>query len=191
MAKHARISEFVEDLRRITAETSDDKAIIAQVRPLVKTLCDDPEWVMDDYYKVDPETGIGINVLHEEPDHRLAMFAICWRPGRVGLPHDHGTWAVVGGIDGEERNINWRRIDDGSEPGRCEVEKASEVVAGPGDVVSFLPGDIHSVNSEGDRVTLSLHVYGMHTNFTDRYSYNPETGAMARHILKLAEPVGG
>ena len=32
------------------------------------------------------------------------VFAACFKPGRVTPVHDHGTWAVVAGVDGEEKN---------------------------------------------------------------------------------------
>jgi predicted metal-dependent enzyme (double-stranded beta helix superfamily) len=32
-------------------------------------------------------------------------------------PHNHGTWAVVAGVYGPERNAFWKRLDDGSRPG--------------------------------------------------------------------------
>ena len=46
-----------------------------------------------------------VHVLHEESDHRLAVFAVSWLPGRGVPPHDHGTWAIVVGVDGPEKNL--------------------------------------------------------------------------------------
>ncbi len=37
-------------------------------------------------------------------------------------------------------------------------------------------GGIHSVHNDGAAVTLSLHSYGKHPNFTVRSQYNLETG---------------
>ena len=42
-------------------------------------------------------------VLHEKDDHTLMVLAACVKPGSVTPVHDHGTWAVVTGVDGEEK----------------------------------------------------------------------------------------
>ena len=71
-------------------------------------------------------------MLHEEADHSLAVFAVAWAPGRGVAPHNHGTWAVVGGAHGIEHNINWLRTDDGGTEGFATIERGSEFHAGPG-----------------------------------------------------------
>jgi predicted metal-dependent enzyme (double-stranded beta helix superfamily) len=53
--------------------------------------------------------------------------------------------------------------------------KTGEKVFGAGDVVSFLPDSIHSVTNDTDAVTVSLHVYGKHVNYTTRWQFDPET----------------
>jgi predicted metal-dependent enzyme (double-stranded beta helix superfamily) len=126
-----------------------------------------------------------VHLLHEEADHSLAVFAIAWLPGRGAPPHNHGAWAVVAGVDGLETNTFWQRLDDGSRPGYAEISKNGEKVFGPGEVVAFLPHDIHSVTNETPAVTVSLHVYGKHLNYTARSQYDAtartETPFLIRH----------
>lgn len=169
------IGDLVADLRRITAQTSDHKEIIQQVSPLARRCAANSDaWLSDAHYACDEEQGFGVHLLHEEPNHDLAIFAVAWLPGRGTPPHDHGTWAVVTGIEGDETNINWRRLDDGSKPGYAKIEKFHEVVAKPGHVMGFLPRDIHTVWNNTDKITLSLHIYGRHINFTERSSFDTE-----------------
>lgn len=40
----------------------------------------------------------------------------------------------------------------------------------------MLPGQIHSVTNDGERTTLSLHVYGTHINHTRRSQFDPQRG---------------
>lgn len=42
-----------------------------------------------------------------------------------------------------------------------------------GEVVSFLPEQIHGVVNETDRITLSLHVYGHDLDRVERYQFDP------------------
>ena len=86
-----------------------------------------------------------------------------------------GTWAVVAGVDGLEKNVFWKRVDDGSRPGYAEIVDFGEKVFGAGDVVTFLPESIHSVTNDTAAVTVSLHVYGKHVNYTARSQFDPET----------------
>lgn len=179
------VDDFVGDLRAITARTDDPQGVIQQVRPLVARLATDRSWVRPEYYQAGEEQGFGVHLLHEEPDHTLAVFAVSWLPGRGAPPHNHGTWAVVAGVDGPELNTFWKRVDDGSREGYAEIVKAGEKVFRDGEVVSFLPDAIHSVDNTTDRVTLSLHVYGKHVNHTDRCTYDPEKNTTAPFKLKV------
>ena len=150
------LRQFVDDLRAIAAETKDPRAIVAGVRPLARDLALAGTWLAPRYYECDVRQGFGAHLLHQEPDHTLAIFAGAWLPGRGAPPHNHGTWAVVAGVDGAERNTFWTRVDDGSRSGRAEIRRQGDLVLGPGDVVTFLPDLIHSVVNETARVTVSL-----------------------------------
>jgi predicted metal-dependent enzyme (double-stranded beta helix superfamily) len=181
------LRRFVEDLRTITAETQDPCVIGARVRPLARDLALAGTWLAPRHYQCDAGQGFGAHLLHEEPDHTLAIFAGAWLPGRGAPPHNHGTWAVVAGVDGAERNTFWTRVDDGSRSGRAEIRRQGERVLEPGDVVTFLPDSIHSVVNETTRVTVSLHVYGKHVNYTKRSQFDPELGNEKEFILTVDE----
>ena len=47
-------------------------------------------------------------------------------------------------------------------------------------------GGIHSVWNDSDQVTLSLHTYGKHVNYTERSVYDPETNRAEAFQIKLA-----
>ena len=168
------LSDFVQDLRAIAAGTKSHGAIIERVRPLSIRFAQSREWLEKRHYECDPAQGFGVHLLHEEPDHTLAVFAVAWLPGHGAPPHNHGTWAVVAGVDGPEKNVYWQRADDGSRRGYAEIRRVGEEVIAPGGVVSFLPDAIHSVANETDRVTVSVHVYGRHLNYTGRSRFDPE-----------------
>ena len=168
------VPDLVRDLRAIVAKTTDNREIIRQVMPLARRISDDPSLRRDAFYECDEGQGMGINILHVEPDNTLLVEAIAWMPGRGVKPHDHQTWGVVVGLDGHETNVNWRRLDDRSRPGYAELEVQHEVVVEQGDVVAFLPDDIHSVRNDGGTTTLSLHIYGKSLASIDRSEFDPE-----------------
>ena len=181
------VAEFVADLRRARADSGDEKAMISRVRPLALRLAADKDrWLTGEMCRPDPEQGFGVHILHEEADHTLTVFVASWLPGRGAPPHDHGTWAVVTGIEGVERNTFWRRVDDRSRPGYAELEPAGEKVFGPGAAVALPAGMIHSVRNDTSVTTVSLHVYGMHVNHTVRSQFDPERRTEAPFKLRTS-----
>lgn len=180
----ASLAQFVNDLRAVTAVTKDPQEIVSRVRPLTRELALAKTWLEPRYHVCDPEQGFGIHLVHEESDHSLAVLVAAWLPGRGAPPHNHGTWAVVAGIDGAEKNIFWKRLDDGSRSGYAELRVQGEKVFGPGDVLVMLPDSIHSVVNETDRITVSLHVYGRHPNYTGRAQFDPDRNLELPFVLK-------
>jgi predicted metal-dependent enzyme (double-stranded beta helix superfamily) len=184
------LAEYIADLRTVTSEHRDDNSIISAVRPLAKRLALSRTWIRPQHYECDEEQGFGIYLLHEEADHALAVLAVNWLPGRGTLPHDHGTWAVVAGVEGPERNVFWERIDDRSREGYAELKQIGDKVFEAGDVVAMPPGTIHSVVNESDAVTLSLHTYGMHVNYTGRSKFDPDAKLEMPYIVDQKESAG-
>lgn len=181
------IDQLAVELRRVCSKTSDEKEILVKVRELAgRTAANKHAWLKDYMYEADTEQGFGVHVLHEEPDHTLAIFAVSWLPNRGTTPHDHGTWAVVVGIDGPERNEFWKRSDDRSRPGFADLKKVGRKVFGADDVLAMPAGTIHSVWNETDRVTVSLHIYGKHVNYTGRSQYDPDKHTETPFKLKIA-----
>jgi len=181
------IAELAADLRTICAETKDEREILRRGRPLARRAALAREsWLKPHMYQADPEQGFGVHLLHEESDHTLAIFAVSWLPGRGTPPHDHGTWALVAGVDGPEVNKFFDRVDDRTRPGHAELKKTGEKVFGVAEVVAMPTGGIHIVWNETDKVTLSLHIYGKHINFTGRSQFDPEKQTETPFVLKVA-----
>jgi predicted metal-dependent enzyme (double-stranded beta helix superfamily) len=182
------ISRLVVDLRRLRSLGLDEREMLSAVRPLARRAAlAAGDWVQESMYRADPVVGFAVNVLHEEADHTLAVFAVSWLPHRGVQAHDHGTWAVVAGVDGPERNVFYERVDDRSRPGYAELRQVGEKHFGPGDVLAMPAGTIHSVLNDTDAVTLSLHVYGKHVNYTGRSQFDPEKKTETPFIVPLAE----
>lgn len=171
------VDAYVEDLRRIAGETTDEGKIFEALGPLARRLATDTSWLKPEYANFDPEQGFGVHVLHQEADHTLAVFVVSWEPGNGVVPHDHGTWAMIAGIEGLERNTTYSRVDDRSRAGYAEIEVKREAVAGPGELVCIKTGGIHSVWNDTDQVTLSLHTYGKHVNYTKRFQFDTQTNS--------------
>lgn len=182
---HYGPEELAADLRAITAATASEAEIFQRVKPLARRMATSAHWVRRSYYEAGQEQGFGVHLLHEEPDHTLAVFAVSWLPGRGTPPHDHGTWAIVAGVDGPEKNTYWKRLDDGARPGHARLKRSGARVFLPGHVAVFPTGAIHSVWNDSARVSLSLHIYGKHLNYTGRSQFDPEAQTVTPFLVEV------
>lgn len=180
------IANLVADLHRAVSGATDEGDILSRVRPLAQraALAKD-SWLEKRFYVANPEQGFGVYLLHEETDHSLAVFAVSWLPHRGAPPHDHGTWAVVVGVDGPEKNEFFERVDDRSRPGYAELKKVGEKVFGVGDVLAMRTGQIHSIWNESDTVSVSLHMYGKNIQHTGRSQFDVGGRTETPFVLKL------
>ena len=168
------IRRLVADLKAVTAEHDDPCEIVTRVADLTRPLAEDTSWIEPRFLEGDAAQGFGVTVLHEAPDHGLLVETVCWLPGGGVAPHDHQTWGVVIGLRGTERNVSWRRLDDGTREGHAEITPDEDIVVGPGDCVCLRPDDIHSVRNEGTEPSLSLHIYGKNLAHLARSEFDPQ-----------------
>ncbi len=181
------VEQYVKDLQAIVAEETDTDKITDRIKPHAKRLAADRSWFKDEYRNTDPEQGFGVHLLHEQGDHELAVFIFAWEPKKGVGAHNHKTWAVVAPIEGEEHESNYERLDDGSKPGYAELKKTHEETLYPGGVVVCDPDDIHSVYNSGDKVSVSLHTYGKHLNYTGRSLFDVEANTETPLIVTVEE----
>ncbi len=168
------LAHFVDDFRAIAVNNSDTHDVLKRLAPLAESLAASADLKARVRKDCDPTQGFAFQVLHEEPDHTLAVAVLSWLPGRGTPPHDHGTWGLVVGVEGDEVNEFWKRTDDGSQSGHAELQKLSEKVFAPGQTLLLTPNIIHSVRNDSDQISVSLHIYGKNVNFTNRSRFDPE-----------------
>ena len=179
------IEDYVTDIRLVVKEETDEGKIIDRIKPLSKKIAANKSWVKPEYFNVDKEQGFGLHLPHEEKDHSLAVFAIAWAPGEGLAPHNHKTWAVVAGIQGQEHETSYKRIDDGTTEGFADLVKTNEETIYAGDATCCLPEDIHSVWNNGREIALSIHTYGKHLNHTGRSIFDINQKTETPCIVKV------
>jgi len=98
----------------------------------------------------------------------VSLLKVKFIPGHPTPPHDHGTWAAILLLAGEERNTVYQREVD-------TVREVNEVVLRPGDVLPMRQGAIHVVECASSTPTVGLHVYGGDLPIIPRSIWHPET----------------
>ena len=181
------LDRYVSDLRAITAKENDPVKITDLVAPLAKKFALSPELRRPEYRECDDGQGFGVHLLHEESNHDLAVFLISWLPNRGTTPHNHKTWAVVVGIEGQEQETNYDRVDDGAMPGYADLKRSGEQVMTAGDIARCYPEHIHSVRNVGKDISISLHTYGRHINYTGRSEFDLQHKREKPFVIRVAD----
>jgi predicted metal-dependent enzyme (double-stranded beta helix superfamily) len=94
----------------------------------------------------------------------MSLYAIVWEPGQWTPIHDHGSWGVVGVVEGvlEERNYVRLSPDRGADTD-IELVRGGMILLCEGAVTSFVPNPDHihvtGVPTERTRA-VTLHLYG-------------------------------
>ena len=89
-------------------------------------------------------------------------------PARRTPPHDHGAWATIFLLSGEEKNTLYR-TDNG------KLHKASEVTLTRGTILPMLADTAHVAECLGKVPAIGLHVYGGDILDLPRRMWHPET----------------
>lgn len=159
--RHDMVRSTIERIRNAVERTPLERAALQDALAELRGLAGHAEfWSPDAYPGPDAETRQARYLIQEDPDHSFALYLNVMLPGRRIPPHNHTTWACVAGIEGEEHNFVYRRLDDGSKSGHAELELSDLVVVGPGGGIALMPDDIHSVEIRGDKPIRHLHMYG-------------------------------
>jgi 3-mercaptopropionate dioxygenase len=127
-------------------------------------------------------SGYTRNLVYEAPDRSLSLYALVWLPGQWTPVHDHGSWGVVGVVEGvlEERSYVRLSQDRGADAD-IDLARGGTILLGRGAVTSFVPNPDHihvtGVPSTRPRA-VSLHLYGR--MMSDFNIYDVDAGTRRR-----------
>jgi predicted metal-dependent enzyme (double-stranded beta helix superfamily) len=174
--RQTAVASAIADVKGIIANRPVDRPTAARVLEVLKGLAAQPElWPAADFPAPGEDTRQARYLVTEDPDSTFALYLNTMLPGRKIPPHNHTTWACIAGIEGEEHNTVYERVDDRSREGHAELRKQEMVVVAAGSGIAMLPDDIHSVDIVGDRPIRHLHLYGRALEtLTDRVTYDLE-----------------
>ncbi len=151
-ARAAAVAAAMDDVRRIEASGPLDRERIAQFRARLLELLTQRDLFAPEDFPPPADGGACLYRIAQDDDGRFALYVNACKDSTKSPVHNHTTWAVVCGFDGQELNRFYRRGDDG----RPEFTHEEMVEAGAG--VAMLPDDLHSIHIDGGG--LNFHMYG-------------------------------
>ena len=169
----------IEDAKGVTREALEDiKAVLLDLAARTELF---PESELSS-----PKDGSLMYRLSEDDDNRFALYLSTGAPGRSTPPHNHTTWAVIVGLEGEEENRLYQRFDDGSVPEKSDLRQVETFIVEDRTGIAFLPDDVHSIHVIGDKPTRNFHMYGTSVeHLPNRIQFDLENGT---HKVMPANP---
>ncbi len=165
-ARAAAVAEAMDDIRSIESDLGVTRPGVEAIRDRLLSLAAERElFPLGDFPGPTPDEDRRslLYRLAQDDDDRFVLYAQR-STGPVKTPaHNHTTWAVVVGFDGQELNRFYRRTEDG---GVAETH-THLVEAGTG--VAMLPDDLHSIHIETP--ALNFHCYGLALERLDERVY--------------------
>lgn len=159
---------------------------VEAICPLMLDLIDAAgQFLQPQHYQSDP-AHYARNLIYAAPAGNLSLYALVWLPGQWTPVHDHGSWGVVGVVEGvlEERSYVRVSPDRGAYPSAdsgIELVRGGMVLLKRGAVTSFVPNPDH-IHVTGVPVTrprvVSLHLYGR--MMSDFNTYDVAAGTRSR-----------
>ena len=173
---------FISEAAARSRERTEPADCVLVLAPLMLDLIEHAHGFMQPQHYRSDTGGYTRNLIYRAPDESLSLYALVWLPGQWTPVHDHGSWGVVGVVEGvlEERSYVRLSPDRGADEG-IELVRGGIVLLGSGAVTSFVPNPDHihvtGVALERPRA-VSLHLYGrMMSSFN---IYDVATGTRKR-----------
>jgi predicted metal-dependent enzyme (double-stranded beta helix superfamily) len=142
---------------------------------LTETLAQPGDW-LDACYQELGDGDYALYPLYRAENCRCSILSVVIRPGIPVPIHNHGSWAVIGIYKGRERETWFRRVDDGSVPGRAELEVEERFLHEKGTVNLVPDGKIHTVEALDSIQAVSIHIYGTDIITQERSTFDLQTG---------------
>jgi len=165
---------------------ADPADCVLALAPLMLALIEHADTFLEpQHYRGDPQ-HYARNLVHDAPEHGLSLYALVWLPGQWTPVHDHGSWGVVGVLEGvlEERSYVRLSADRSADTG-IELVRGGVILLGQHAVTSFVPNPdhIHITGVPAERArAVSLHLYGGVMNSFNTY----DVAAGTRRRIELA-----
>lgn len=174
--RKAAVSEAVAEIRGIEEHRGVSRESLSSIKEVLLELAAK----RDLFSEKDFPSATGeplLYLLSEENNHRFALYLSTGLPGRSSPPHNHTTWAVIAGIDGEEENRVYERLDDRSVPGKAYIKLREKFVVKAGTGICFMADDIHSIHVVSDVPTRNFHMYGRSVeHLPERVKFDMDAG---------------
>jgi 3-mercaptopropionate dioxygenase len=184
LVDHPRVRALVDATRHAASHIPDLPARVDALRPAFADQLGGDDWLPEEYAQPDFKSGMGGGIgqyaLYRAEDGSLCLFSLVIPPGVSTPVHDHLAWGVIGVYRGRQHETIYRRLDDGRDAARAQLEVSREQAVAAGEFYTLLPprDDIHYVKTVSDTPSVSIHLLANDTACVWRHRFDPASGAV-------------
>ena len=163
MTTHA-LDTFISQAATLSRKHTDSADCVLALAPLMLDLIEQADTFLQPQHYRSSTDSYTRNLIYKASDESLSLYALVWLPGQWTPVHDHGSWGVVGVVEGvlEERSYVRLSPDRGADDD-IELVRGGIILLRAGAVTSFVPNPDHihvtGVPPERSRA-VSIHLYG-------------------------------
>ena len=176
------LTKFIAESIRLSHENPDPADSVVALAPLMLELIDAAGTFLEAQHYASHPDHYARNLVYAAPDDNLSLYTLVWMPGQWTPVHDHGSWGVVGVVEGVLEERSYVRLSaDRDADTAIDLVRGGIILLGHGAVTSFVPNPDHihitGVPQERPRA-VSLHLYGRTMN--SFYMYDVAAGTRER-----------
>ncbi|MDJ0734951.1 MAG: cupin [Nostocaceae cyanobacterium] len=172
LRENYRFYRFLTEVETALNNVEDETVRLPELRMLVRRLIVNSYWLQIQHKEPCPQTGVSVLMLYEELGFPFTVQTVTFAPGVTSPIHNHGTWGVVAILKGQEKNTFWQRHPNAQFEDK--IERTGELTLFSGDIISFTPDAIHSVEAISNEPTVTFNIYG-ETRMRERFEFDPIT----------------
>ncbi|MCW5633595.1 MAG: cysteine dioxygenase family protein [Rubrivivax sp.] len=180
------LAAFIAEASARSRRQPEPADCVLALAPLMLELIAEAGTFLEPQHFRSSEAGYSRNLVFDAPDASLSLYSIVWLPGQWTPVHDHGSWGVVGVVEGLLEERSWVRLspDRGADVD-IDLARGGTILLPRGAVTSFVPNPdhIHVTGVPADRGrAVSLHLYGRTMSDFNIY----DVGARTRRRIRVA-----
>jgi predicted metal-dependent enzyme (double-stranded beta helix superfamily) len=167
---HRFLTDMEDVLRPFKTDAVDD--CLPNLRRLVRKLVLNSYWLQTQRPELASSAKTAVLNLYDEIGYPLTVQIEMYLPGAKSPVHNHGTWGIVAVLQGQESNVFWQRSPVPTQPDKI-TQTATRTLT-YGDVISFAPAAIHSIQAVGEVPLVTFNIYG-ETHSKQRFEFDPNS----------------
>src|SRR5699024_3984397 len=103
---HPELKKFIQELDKIVKKGGSEEFITGKVAKRLESLLQHKNIIPDKLKKPNSEHYVMYPV-YVAPDQSFSIASAVWDVNQSTPPHDHGTWGVIGIVEGTEHEIRY------------------------------------------------------------------------------------
>jgi predicted metal-dependent enzyme (double-stranded beta helix superfamily) len=158
------LAAFIDQASARSRQTPDPADCVLALAPLMLDLIEHAGTFLEPQHYRSSDAAYTRNLIFNAADESLSLYSIVWLPGQWTPVHDHGSWGVVGVVEGVLEERGYVRLSaDRDANTEIDLVRGGTILLQRGAVTSFVPNPdhIHVTGVPPERArAVSLHLYG-------------------------------